>query len=390
MATTTASPASDVARAYLDHASSSILRPAALEAMLPFLTGNPGDPGRVHQEGRVTRVAIEVAREHVAATFGSRPREVVFTSNGTEAVNAAVWGAVERGRDSHPRPHVVTTAIEHSAVLEACRRAPVDLTVVGVDHLGRFSAEEIAAALTPTTALVSIHLANHEVGTVQTDVPAVVGAAHAAGALVHLDACAAAGHLPLDVVGLDVDLCSITGHPWGAPKGAAVLFVRRGLRVPPFVVGGAQERARRAGAENVAAIVGLGAAARELAEVLPAETDHARALSGAVWAAAGAVPDVVRHGDPDHRLANLVCLGIGGVEAEPVLLGLDQHGVAVHSGSSCSSELLEPSPVLEAMGVDAERSLRVSVGWSSTAADVAAFATAFPDVVGGLRALRNG
>ena len=378
-----------MARAYLDHASSSPLRPAALEAMLPFLQGHPGDPGRLHHEGRITRVAVETAREQVAATFGARPREVVFTATGTEAVNAAVWGAVERARATDARPHVVTSAVEHSAVLEACRRAPVDLTVVGVDGTGRIDADAVVAALTPNTALVSVHLANHEVGTVQTAVPAIVDAAHGAGAVVHLDACAAAGHLPVDFAVLGADLCSLTGHPWGAPKGAAALLVRRGLRFPPFVVGGAQERARRAGAENVAAIVGFGAAAAELAGSLPTETARARTLTDAVEAAANAVPGVVRHGDPAHRLPNLVCLGIGGVEAEPVLLALDQHGVAVHSGSACSSELLEPSPVLAAMGVDADRSLRVSVGWCSNPDDVAAFADAFGPAVQRLRDLRG-
>ena len=380
-----------MARAYLDHASSSPLRPTALAAMLPYLSDHPGDPGRLHHEGRVTRVAVESAREQVAAAFGARPREVVFTATGTEAVNAAIWGAVARARADAPdrRPHVVTSAVEHSAVLESCRRAPVDLTVVGVDDRGRLDADEVAAAITERTALVSVHLANHEVGTVQTAVPAITAAARSAGAVVHLDACAAAGHLPIDFAGLDADLCSLTGHPWGAPKGAAALLVRRGLRFPPFVVGGAQERARRAGAENVAAVVGFGAAAAELSGTLAAETAAALALTDALAAAATAVPGVVRHGDPDHRLANLVCLGIDGVEAEPVLLGLDQHGVAVHSGSSCSSELLEPSPVLAAMGVDAERSLRASVGWCSTADDVATFAAAFPGVVARLRDLRT-
>lgn len=381
-----------MARAYLDHASSAPLRPGALEAMLPFLTGNPGDPGRLHHEGRVTRVAVETAREQVAGTFGARPREVVFTATGTEAVNAAVWGAVARVRalddGSGRRPLVITSAIEHSAVLEACGRADVDLTVIGVDGQGRIDADAMTAACAARPALVSLHLANHEVGTVQTAVAAVTDAAHAAGAVVHLDACAAAGHLPVDFAALGVDLCSVTGHPWGAPKGAAALLVRRGLRFPPFVVGGAQERARRAGAENVAAIVGLGAAAAELADSLAREAAAARTLTDALTAAATAVPGVVRHGDPANRLPNLVCLGIDGVEAEPVLLALDQHGVAVHSGSSCSSELLEPSPVLAAMGVDAERSLRASVGWCSTPGDVDAFAASFAGIVDRLRSLR--
>jgi cysteine desulfurase len=389
--------ATGVVRAYLDHASSSPLRPDALAAMLPFLEGHPGDPGRLHAEGRVTRVAVEVAREQVAALFGARPREVVFTSNGTEAVNTAIWGAVERARDLAGDPsvpvNVVTSAVEHSSVLEACERSRVELSVVGVDRQGRFDADEVVAALRPDTALVSVQLANHEVGTVQRAVPEIVAAAREAGVLVHVDACAAAGHVEVDFAALGADLCSVTGHPWGAPKGAAALLVRRGLRVPPFVVGGSQERARRGGIEDVPAIVGFGAAAAELldGDRLTVEARAAAGRTDAITTTATAVPGVERYGatDATERLPNLVCLGLAGVEAEPVLLGLDQRGVAVHSGSSCSSELLEPSPVLRAMGVDADRSLRVSVGWPSTDAEVALFATAFPTVMEQLRALRN-
>lgn len=381
-----------MSRAYLDHASSSLLRPAAREAMLPYLTGHPGDPGRLHEEGRQTRVAVETAREQVAALFGARPREVVFTSTGTEAVNTAVWGAVERARVGGDGRHIVTTAVEHSAVLEACARSGLETTVVGVDGFGRFAAAEVIAALRDDTALVTVQLANHEVGTVQTAVSDIAMATRARGIVLHVDACAAAGHVPVDFAALDADLCSVDGPPWGAPHGAAALLVRRGLRFPPFVVGGAQERARRGGLENVPAIVGFGAAATELASGgrLADEAAHARALTDGLAAAATAVPGVARFGHPVDRLPHLVCVGIEGVEAEPVLLGLDQRGVAVHSGSSCSSELLEPSPVLQAMGVDTDRSLRASVGWSSAAADVDRFAAAFPEVVTALRALRGG
>ena len=249
-------------RAYLDHASSSPLRPTALEAMLPYLRGNPADPGRVHSDGRVTRVAIEDARAAVAALVGARPREVVFTATGTEAVNTAVWGAVTRGAERMgARGHVVTTAVEHSAVLESCRRSNVDVSVVGVDGSGRFDEAEIIAACRPETVLVSVQLANHEVGTVQTAVPDIVAASRERDVLVHVDACAAVGHVPLDFAALGADLCSITAHKLGGPKGAAAVLIRRGLRLPPFVVGGAQERARRAGIEDVPAIVGFGAAA---------------------------------------------------------------------------------------------------------------------------------
>jgi len=379
-----------VNRAYLDHASSSPLRPAALEAMLPYLRGNPADPGRVHSDGRITRVAIEEAREAVAALLGARPREVVFTATGTEAVNTAVYGAVARVADRPARPHVVTTAVEHSSVLESCQRADAELAIVGVDGEGRFDADEVLAACRPDTVLVTVQLANHEVGTVQSAVPAIVEGAPD-GVLVHVDACAAAGHLPLDFGALGADLCSVTAHKLGGPKGAAALLVRRGVRLPPFVVGGAQERARRAGIEDVPALVGFGAAAAALGGGnLDDEAATARRQTTRLVADAVAVDGVHQLGDPDRRLPHLVCLAVDGVEAEPVLLGLDQRGVAVHSGSSCSSEALEPSPVLAAMGVDADRSLRPSVGWSTTDADVAAFGAAFPEVVGKLRALRGG
>jgi cysteine desulfurase len=378
-----------VRRAYLDHASTSPLRPAAFEAMLPFLRDHHADPGRLHAEGRVTRVALEDAREQVAALLGARPREVVFTASGTEAVNTAVWGGVARADGP---AHIVTTAVEHSAVLDACRRSGADVTVVGVDGRGRFDPAEVLDAVRPETALVTVQLANHEVGTIQ---PAgdVAAGCRERGVLVHVDACMAAGHVPVDFGALGADLCSVSAHKFGGPKGAGALLVRRGLRVPPFVVGGAQERARRGGLEDVPAMVGFGAAAGELLADgrLDAEARTQRELTDRVARDAPArVGGVVLYGDPDDRVPHLVCLGVEGVEAEPILLGLDQRGVAVHSGSACSSEALEPSPILEAMGVDADHSLRVSVGWSSVTEEVDAFLDAFPSVVDRLRALRAG
>ncbi|HEX7520728.1 MAG TPA: cysteine desulfurase family protein [Acidimicrobiia bacterium] len=377
-------------RAYLDHASTSPLRPAALEAMLPYLSEHHGDPGRLHAEGRATRVAIEQAREHVAALLDARPREVVFTSGGTEAINTAIWGACARSSDGTGTGHIVTTAVEHSAVLDACMRSGLGVMAVGVDRRGRFDPDDVAAAVRDDTVLVTVQLANHEVGTIQP-VAAVVAATRARDVLVHVDACAAVGHVPVAFHGLDADLCSVTAHKLGGPKGIGALLVRRGLRLDPFVVGGAQERARRGGLENVPAIVGFGAAAAALLDGgLERERAAEQVLTDRLATTTlETVAGVERFGDPDDALPNLVCLGIDGVEAEPILLGLDQRGVAVHSGSSCSSEALEPSPVLEAMGVDADRSLRASVGWSSMEADVDAFLEAFPQVVDRLRALRT-
>lgn len=382
-------------RAYLDFASSAPLRPAALEAMLPYLREHHADPGRLHAEGRETRVAVEIAREQVAAMLGARPREVVFTSGGTEAVNAAVWGASRRGdmnggTNGDEPPHMVTTAVEHSSVLDACGRETAEVTIVGVDVVGHFDPREVVAAIRPGTLLVSVQLANHEVGTLQP-VGDVCAAARAQGVLVHVDACTAIGQVPVDFASLGADLLSVTAHKWGGPKGVGALLVRRGLRIPPFVVGGAQERARRAGLEDVPAVVGFGAAADELAdgglerEALAAMARTERLTSETL----AAVPGVFRLGDPQARVPHLVCLGVDGVEAEPILLGLDQAGVAVHSGSSCSSETLEPSPVLAAMGADADRSLRVSIGWSTLDTDVDAFLAAFPTVVERMRSLRT-
>jgi cysteine desulfurase len=372
-----------VPRHYLDHASTSPTRPEVVEAMLPWF--GAADPGRNHAEGLAARVAVEEAREQVAAFLGARSREVVFTSGATEAVVTATWMAGTRG------DHVVVPAVEHRSVREASDRSTV--TVIGVDGVGRVDPDEVAAAVVPgRTALVHCQLANHEVGTVQPAAE-VVARCRELGVLTHVDAAAAAGHVVVDFGALGADLVSVSAHKFGGPPGMGCLLVRRGLRFPPLLVGGDQERARRAGTENVAGIVGFGAAAAGLAAGgLADEAARARSLTTAVVDAVAAGrfgTDVTVLGDPepDGRLPSLVCLSVAGVEAEPVLLGLDAAGVAVHSGSACSSESLEPSPVLEAMGVDAERSLRVSVGWSSTADDVEAFCAALPEVVARLRAL---
>ena len=347
--------------------------------MRPYLESAFGDPGRLHAEGRATRVALEIAREEVAAFFGARAREVVFTSSGTEAVNTAVAGALARGGGGH----VVTTAVEHSCVRDAVERGASDVTVVGVDRIGRFDAAAVVDAVRADTTFVSIQLANHEVGTVQPAAEACA-ALHERGVPVHVDACAAGGHVAVDFSALGADLCSVTAHKLGGPLGAGALLVRRGLRIPPLLVGGAQERARRGGIENLPAWIGFGAACA--AVDLPTEIAAQRTLIDRAATVVDLVADLQRFGDAS--LPNVLCLGVGGVEAEPILLALDQHGVAVHSGSACSSETLEPSPVLEAMGVMADRSLRISVGWSSTGADVERFVEVFPGIVERLRGLR--
>ena len=375
-------------RSYLDHASTSPARPEVVEAMLPWLTGeHAADPGRVHTEGRMARAAIEDARDKVAELVGARGRSVVFTSGATEAINAAVFGAVAAAVDAGPAAaRIIAAQVEHSAVLESSRRSG-DVVSVPVDGLGRIDAAALIAAMTKDTALVHVQWGNHEVGTLQP-VREVVDACRERGVLVHVDAAQAVGHVDIAFDDLGADLVSITAHKFGGPKGIGALLVRRGLRVPPFILGGEQERARRGGIENVPAIVGFGAAA-EAVDVTGEGAQQAE-LTERVAVAATAVHGVRRFGAAEERLPHIACFGIDDVEAEPVLLGLDQVGVAAHSGSSCSSESLEPSPVLEAMGMEAERSLRISVGWSTTDADVDAFAAAFPTVLARLRDLRSG
>lgn len=381
-----------MARTYLDHASTTPARPEALAALARWGTLPTGDPGRLHEEGRTIRDALETARAQVADLLGVAARQVVFTSGGTEAINAAVWGATR----AVPGAPVLCAAVEHSAVRDASARvAPTE--EVGVDSAGRLDVDAVRARLQandlPRPALVHCQWGNHEVGTLQP-VHEVVGLCREAGVAVHVDAAAACGHVPTDLGALDADLVSVSAHKLGGVPGAGALIVRRGSRFDPLIVGGEQERGRRAGLEPIPALLAFGAAAAALVPgggVIGAQATAARRHIAAVVEAAIAVGgvEVVGPAAPADRLPHLVCLGVHGVEAEPVLIGLDRAGVAVHSGSACSSESIEPSPVLEAMGVDPSHSLRVSVGWTTTDADCAAFAGAFARVVADLRSLRG-
>jgi cysteine desulfurase len=359
--------------------------------MVKWLESGPAaDPGRLHQPGRLARAGLEESRDAIAELLGTKPRHVVLTSGGTEAVNSATWGACR----ARPGGVVVLSGVEHSSVQESSSRL-ADTARVEVGASGRIEPAAVIDVLDRLerderpVALVHCQLANHEVGTLQP-VGEVVAACRGRGVPVHVDACAGAGHVPLAVDEIEADLVSVSAHKFGGPPGAGALVVRRGLRVEPWLVGGEQERARRAGFEDLPAAVGFGAAAAALSGGrLDQEADRSRTLVARLEASACAVPGVHVLGDTRHRLPHLLCLAVEDVEAEPILLGLDQHGIAAHSGSSCSSESLAPSPVLEAMGVDAERSLRVSVGWSTSDAEVEAFAVAFGPVVERLRALRT-
>ncbi|HLI15012.1 MAG TPA: cysteine desulfurase family protein [Acidimicrobiales bacterium] len=372
-------------RHYLDHASSSPLRPEAVEALCAWAReGAHADPGRPYAEGRQASAAIEEARESLAELLGVRARQVVFTSGGTEAANW-VNAAARAGAPGAP---IALAPVEHAAVRRSAERSgPV--AWLAVDRLGRVDLDSVAQVLErDAPSLVHCQYANHEVGTLQP-VEEVVAACRRAGVRVHVDACAAVGQLPVDLGALGADFVSLSAHKLGGPPGVGALVIRRGQRLAPLLVGPDQERGRRAGTENAGGIVAFGAVARALAApgALEAAAARARRQADALLAAALEVPGVSCLGDPERRVPHLACVQVAGVEAEGVVLGLDQSGVAVHSGSACSSEAFEPSPVLQAMGVDAQRSLRVSVGWSTTEADVSAFAEAFPAVVRSLREL---
>jgi len=386
-----------VNRHYLDHASTSPPRPEVLAAMRSWLDGPWADPGRLYDEARSVRSAIEEAREQVAELLGVRPRQCIFTSGGTEAIHAAVWGATRE----RPGRAVLCAAVEHSAVRESSARlAPVEN--LPVDAWGRIEPDGVAEALESQrtgggagVALVHCQWANHEIGTIQP-VTEIAGISRQAGVPLHVDAAAAFGHVEAGFDDLGADMVSVSAHKIGGPPGIGVLAVRRGLRLEPLLVGGQQERSRRAGMENVPAIIGFGAAAAALSSTggaaLTDEISATARMSARLLDAALSVPGISLTGDPTPggRLPHLVCLSVEGVEAEPVLLGLDRAGISAHSGSACSSESFEPSPVLRAIGADAGRSLRLSTGWSTTDRDVDAFAAAFGPVLAQLRSLRTG
>jgi cysteine desulfurase len=261
-----------------------------------------------------------------------------------------------------------------------------DPTWVPVDEFGRVGVDALLRAIGPQTALVHVQWGNHEVGTLQP-VLEVVNACRNRGVLVHVDAAQAVGRVPIDFDALGADLLSVSGHKFGAPPGTGALVVRRGLRIDPLLVGGDQERARRAGFENAPAIAGFGAAAAAVSEVLLDEqrvaTTQTERLAGAIEGWDG----MHRIGHPTEHLPHIVCIGIDGVEPQAVLLGLDRAGISAHSGSACASEVIEPSPILAAMGLPADRSLRVSVGWTTTDADIDAIIDEIPKIVNDLRRL---
>jgi cysteine desulfurase len=379
-------------RIYLDHNATTPPAPAVVEMVARVSSDVFGNASSVHQFGQRAKACLDEARGHVAALIGGDASEIVFTGGGTESDNAAIRGAAE-AREATGRRHLVTTAIEHEAVLntvKALGRRGWRVTIVPVDATGIVSAEAVAAAITDETVLVSVMHANNEIGTIQP-IAAVAEAAHARGALMHTDAVQTAGKIPVDVRSLGVDLLSLSGHKFYGPKGIGALWVRRGIRLVPFMTGGRQERGRRAGTENVAAIAGLGVAASLAAHERPEAGDRLAALRDRLESGVmAAVQGCARNGAAAPRVPNTANVSIDRVESESLLIGLDLEGIAVSSGSACSSGTLEPSHVLKAMGLPHGRtlgSIRFSLGASNTDADVDRVIAVLPGLVEKLRSL---
>ena len=379
-------------RIYLDHNATTPVAPEVADRMAEALRQEFGNPSSVHHFGQRAKAAMDEARVAVAALVGGDPSEIVFTSGGTESDNFAIRGVAE-ALEPTGRRHLITTTIEHEAVIntfKALARRGWTTTGVAVGQTGIVLPDAVAAAMTPQTALVTVMHANNEIGTVQP-VAEIARLAKAGGALVHTDAVQAAGKIPVNVKALGVDLLSISAHKIYGPKGVGALWIRRGLRLLPLVTGGKHERNRRAGTENVAGIIGMGVAAQLAVAKMDAEATRLSALrdrleDGVIAAVSGTAINGVR----SPRVPNTTNISFDRVEAESLLIALDLEGIAVSTGSACSSGTLEPSHVLKAMGFSAHRaqnSIRFSLGAATSDADIDRVVAVLPGIVEKLRSL---
>jgi cysteine desulfurase len=379
-------------RIYLDHNATTPVDAAVTDAMLPALGEVFGNPSSVHHFGQQAKALIDEARARVATLIGAEPGDVVFTSGGTEADNFAVRGVCDV-LESSGRRHLIASAIEHEAVLNTVKslgRRGWRVTFLPVGATGVVEPESLVQALSPDTALVSVMHANNEIGTIQP-IATLARLAHERGALFHSDAVQSVAKIPVDVKALGVDALSLSGHKFGGPKGAGALWIRRGIRMGAILTGGKHERNRRAGTENVPGIVGLGAAAAAAAQKLRSESARLSNLRDRLEAGILAgVPGTAVNGSREARVPNTTNIAFEGVEAESLLIALDLEGVAVSTGSACSSGTLEPSHVLRAMGVpaaQAQGSLRFSLGTGNTAAEIDRVIALLPRLVEKLRSL---
>jgi cysteine desulfurase len=379
------------ARVYMDHAATTAVDPRIVDAMLPYFTKQYGNASSVHQPGQIARQAIESARETVANILGATPTEIIFTSCGTESDNLALRGsALAQGMGGG---HLITSSIEHHAVEYTCRQLEqvfgYHVTYLPVDRYGMVDPDDVARAITDETVLISIMYANNEVGTIEP-IAEIGRMAQARGIVFHTDAVQAAGYLDLNVDQLHVDMLSLSGHKFHAPKGVGILYVRQGTPLMPTQTGGAQERQMRAGTENVPYIVGI-AKALELAYADSDGNKQVQALRDRLIAGVlSTIPDAYLTGHPQERLPNSASFVFEGIDGESILLQLDLQGVAASTGSACTSGAEEPSHVLAAMGIEerlARSSLRLTLGRDNTAEDIEHVLAVLPGIVRRLRDL---
>jgi cysteine desulfurase len=378
---------------YLDNNATTQIDPAVLAAMMPYLTQYYGNPSSMHSFGGQVGKALKQAREQVAALLGAEPSEIIFTSCGTEGNNTAIRAAIAAQPE---RKHLITTQVEHACVLNLFKQLEKQgytVTYLSVDRKGQIDLMELEAAITGSTALVSMMYANNETGTV-FPIEQAGAIVKEYGAAFHVDAVQVAGKLPLNMKTSMVDLMTISGHKLHAPKGVGALFVRRGYRFRPLLIGGHQERGRRAGTENVASIVGLGKAA-EIAQLRFQTVDQrypysVQALRDRLEKGLLTIPDTEVNGDRKNRLPNTTNIGFKYIEGEAILFSLNQYGICASSGSACTSGSLEPSHVLQAMGLPytiLHGSIRFSLSQHTTEAEVDRVLEVMPGIVQRLRDL---
>jgi len=376
---------------YMDNAATTATRPEVLEAMMPYFTQHYGNASSIHTFGRNARRAMENARKQVAAALGCEPREVYFTAGGSEsdnwAIRCAVLAKANKGK------HIITSAIEHHAVLHTCEymeKQGYEVTYLPVDEFGRVSVEDVKNAIRPDTVLITIMAANNEIGTLQP-IPEIGRIAKENGILFHTDAVQAVGAVPIDVNDWNVDMLSLSGHKLHAPKGIGALYIRKGVRISNLIYGGAQERGLRAGTENLPGIVGLGKAVELAVAELPEYAERVSKLRDKlIDGILETIPDVCLNGHRTERLPGNVNVSVRYVEGEALLMRLDLAGVAASSGSACTSGSLDPSHVLLAIGLPheiAHGSLRLSLSNETTEEDVDYVLEKLPEIVKNLRAM---
>ncbi|NLP37643.1 MAG: cysteine desulfurase NifS [Firmicutes bacterium] len=377
-------------KVYLDNAATTRMHEEVFAAMKPYLLEHYGNPSSIHSFGRQARKAVEDAREQVAAALGAEPREIVFTSGATEANNLAIRGIARAQKNKGN--HLITSAVEHHAVLDTCKALAKEgftVTVVPVDEYGMVDPAAVEAAITDQTILVSIMLANNEVGTINP-IAEIGEICRKHNLIFHSDAVQGIGNIPVNVDNLKVDLLSLSAHKFYGPKGIGALYVRKGTKLDVFNFGGVQERKLRPGTENVPAIVGLGKAIELATSDLEAEAAKLRVLRDKLIKGLLAIEATKLNGHPEKRLPGNVNVSIQYIEGESLLLSLDLKGVAASSGSACTSGSLDPSHVLMAMGLDhqtAHGSLRLTLGRDNTEEDVDYVLEVLPEIVERLRAM---